>query len=217
MGSSVAKNSPEFIAEMVESFMYLLDNNEQVRMLIADRIRTKFPKLLGASTQHISKAVNTIKTLLNTIDLDKDGNNHAELLDRLHSQMDETDQVLHTYFPKQRQCDESKIKDFRKDLIKAKSLVQKKPVKRNKFVTEDGEIISKPASSFMIYCNENRPKLMEEHADYPMVEIAKLLSKQWNDLGFDEKQVFNDKFKQAKTEYEEKIAKFKQDSQNTNE
>ncbi|KAL9178937.1 hypothetical protein ACHAXT_011910 [Thalassiosira profunda] len=60
----------------------------------------------------------------------------------------------------------------------------------------------RPLSSYMLFNNEMRPRLKEEHPEKDEVALAKLIGARWQLLREEEKQVYSDRYKENKKAYD---------------
>eukprot|EP01083_Nonionella_stella_P049199 131218_1 len=81
----------------------------------------------------------------------------------------------------------------------------------------------RPLSSFLLYLQEQRSSVREEHPDLAVGEVTKLIGSQWSALTTDQKKPFSDKAESAMTDYKEerknyeRSAKFKRYKRALNE
>jgi len=74
--------------------------------------------------------------------------------------------------------------------------------------SKDPNAPKKPLTAFFQWLQINRPKLKEENPDADLGALGKLAGEKWRELTDDEKKPFEDKYKEMKVEYDEKMANY---------
>ncbi|GAA5979303.1 hypothetical protein JCM11641_001988 [Rhodosporidiobolus odoratus] len=80
---------------------------------------------------------------------------------------------------------------------------------------KDPNAPKRPLSAYMIFTQDERPKLKEEQPDVKFGEVGKILGARWKELDADEKKPWEEKAKVAKAKYEKEKAAY--DAENPSE
>ena len=92
---------------------------------------------------------------------------------------------------------------------KTDELIEKflaKPLKIKK--QQDPNMPKRPKTSFILYCDDHRKKVMKKNPKIKMGEVMKELSKMWKSCSESSKKKYVDLAKKAKEEYEEKMEEY---------
>lgn len=82
----------------------------------------------------------------------------------------------------------------------AKKTTEKR--KRTTKKEKDPDAPKRPLSSYMLFCQEERENVKEEHPDFKAKDILSELGRRWKALDDDEKKAYTDKFNANKKVYE---------------
>jgi hypothetical protein len=80
---------------------------------------------------------------------------------------------------------------------------------KNDKVKNKKQHIKRPANSFMLWAQKNRPILSAENSSLTNSEISTLLGQQWKTLSTDEKKSYKDKAEQVKQEHKIQFPNYK--------
>jgi len=114
--------------------------------------------------------------------------------------MDETARV-----PYQGQANEDKLRYEREMSTFVPDPDWEKSAKKAKKAKKDPNAPKKPMSAFMIYYNEVREDIRQQHPEANFGGLSKIAGQRWREKTDEEKQPFQDKQAQAKVDYEVKF------------
>ena len=89
------------------------------------------------------------------------------------------------------------------------SLVDKflgKAMKMKKF--KDPKRPKRPKTSYLYFCDEQRPIVKSQHPEFKVGEIMKELGKMWKELSQDGKTKYNELYEKDKARYEEELEEY---------
>ncbi|KAI8818951.1 putative nonhistone protein 6 [Fimicolochytrium jonesii] len=81
-------------------------------------------------------------------------------------------------------------------------------VSRKTKAKKDPNAPKKPLSAFMIFSQENRPRIKEENPDATFGDLGKLLGAAWKEINPKDKALYEKKQEKAKQQYEVAIAEY---------
>ena len=96
---------------------------------------------------------------------------------------------------------------------RAEELIEKflaKPLKIKK--QKDPNLPKKPNTSFILYCNDHRKKVMNKNPKLKMGGVMKELSAMWKKCSESEVQKYKDLADKAKQEYQEKMEEYEENN-----
>lgn len=74
--------------------------------------------------------------------------------------------------------------------------------------TKDPNLPKKPLTTYILYSNDIRARIQEEHKDWAQPEIAREISKLWSQLDSDKKDEYKEIYEKDKLRYLDEMAKY---------
>lgn len=110
--------------------------------------------------------------------------------------------------------DKPKKKKDKKEKKSKKEKKAKKEVKevKKKKAKKDPAEPKRSKSSYMLFCDEQRPKIKAEQPELSMTDTAKVLGQKWKELSAEDKKPFEDEAKKLSETYKEVKAKYDEEN-----
>ncbi|PVV01445.1 hypothetical protein BB560_004135 [Smittium megazygosporum] len=87
---------------------------------------------------------------------------------------------------------------------------QSEVVESTKKVPKDPNAPKRPLSSYIMFCNDNRDKVRNQHPGISSQDISKILGEMWNSINEVEKKRYELIFQRQKQRYQEEIREYEQ-------
>ncbi|KAJ5074270.1 high mobility group protein dsp1 [Anaeramoeba ignava] len=110
--------------------------------------------------------------------------------------------------------DSKKKKNTKKDTKKSPKKVTKKVESP---VEDPNAKPKKPRNAYLIFAAEKRPELMEKNKGIKVGELSKLTGAMWKEMSDKDKEVFQKKAAEEKSEYEKKMEKYNKENEKSSD
>jgi hypothetical protein len=82
---------------------------------------------------------------------------------------------------------------------------------------KDPNAPKRPSNAYFLYCADHRDAMMKKHPELKIGQISKKLGVEWKELDSQTKKVYQNKFENAKKEYDTVMEKYSNENQESEE